>query len=254
MNNNNKKTIILVVVIVAVFVLATIGYNSFKSEAPVASYVPTINQDKVTEIENESKDATQNSVVAVQDQNVDASADVKADDAAVADDSASTTADESTAADGDENEAEEEQQSSSVFPDIPIILYGTNAESTFWSEIPLGKPVVINLFASWCPPCQKEMPDFVELRDEYKDQVTFAFFDSFDGTRENDSTIKEYVEKTFTDEDTLIILDKLGYISYLFNTNSIPITIVLDKNGEVVQGYQGSINRTTLENQLKSML
>ncbi len=254
MNNNNKKTIILVVVIVAVFVLAAIGYNSFKSEAPVASYVPTINQDKVTKIENETKDTSQTSAVAVQAPTVGGSTDVKSDDDQAADDLDAATADESSASDGDESASEEEQQSSSVFPDIPIILYGSNAESTFWTEIPLGKPVVINLFASWCPPCQKEMPDFVELRDEYKDQVTFAFFDSFDGTRENDSTIKEYVEKTFTDEDTLIILDKLGYISYLFNTNSIPITIVLDKNGEVVQGYQGSINRETLENQLKSML
>jgi thiol-disulfide isomerase/thioredoxin len=254
MNNNNKKTIILIVVIVAVFVLAAIGYNSFKSEAPVASYVPTINQDKVTKIENETKDTSQTSAVAVQTPTVGGSTDVKSDDDQAADDLDAVTADESSASDGDESASEEEQQSSSVFPDIPIILYGSNAESTFWTEIPLGKPVVINLFASWCPPCQKEMPDFVELRDEYKDQVTFAFFDSFDGTRENDSTIKEYVEKTFTDEDTLIILDKLGYISYLFNTNSIPITIVLDKNGEVVQGYQGSINRETLENQLKSML
>jgi len=53
----------------------------------------------------------------------------------------------------------EESEASNIMPDIPLTLIN-GEETTFWQLAEMGKPVVINSFASWCPPCKKEMPDF----------------------------------------------------------------------------------------------
>lgn len=147
--------------------------------------------------------------------------------------------------------SEKEEQSDSRFPDIPVKLID-GRETTFWSLIPSGKVVVINSFASWCPPCKEELPDFFELEKEYKGEVEFVYFDNLDGQRETEKTIKNFAEKTFP-KDSLIVLDP-GYISYIFNTNSIPVTIVLDKNGDVVKGFQGMISKDILEETINSLL
>ena len=45
----------------------------------------------------------------------------------------------------------------------------------------IGKPLVINFWASWCPPCRSEMPDFDEAYAEYGDKVTFMMINLADG-------------------------------------------------------------------------
>ena len=96
------------------------------------------------------------------------------------------------------------------------------------------------------------MPGFVEVRESYKDDVTFIFFDSFDGSRETEATLKTFVDKTFA-EDTLIVMDP-GYMGYIFNSNSIPLTIILNDKGEIVRGFQGSISKDVLIGELENLI
>lgn len=151
-----------------------------------------------------------------------------------------------------DEEVEENSDTQSLMPNIPVKMLD-GRDSYFWEIVPRGKPVVINLFASWCPPCKQEMPDFVEAREEYKDKVTFIFFDSFDGTRETETTLNKFVDEYFNDKDTLIVLDP-GYLSYIFNTNSIPVTILLNEKGEVEKGFTGSISKKVLTNAIEELL
>lgn len=151
-----------------------------------------------------------------------------------------------------DEDVEENSDTQSLMPNIPVKMLD-GRDSYFWEIVPRGKPVVINLFASWCPPCKQEMPDFVEAREEYKDKVTFIFFDSFDGTRETETTLNKFVDEYFNDKDTLIVLDP-GYLSYIFNTNSIPVTILLNEKGEVEKGFTGSISKKVLTNAIEELL
>lgn len=250
--NNKKKSIVLIITIVVVFVLATVAYNFLKVDAPTTSFVPNIKNENAEKIiESENTDSQLN----IKDENSDS---IVANEVNNQTNTSSTTNDDESSIVNNSNEINNSKESessdvnSSIMPNIPVkMIDGT--ESTFWEVVPKGKPVVINLFASWCPPCKSEMPEFVETREEYKDKVTFIFFDSFDGTRETETTLNKFVDSYFTDKDTLIVLDP-GYLSYIFSTNSIPVTILLNEKGEVVNGFTGSISKTTLTNAIDELL
>ena len=61
-----------------------------------------------------------------------------------------------------------------IMPDFSVPLVGGG---TFTLSEHRGKPVFINLFATWCPPCVGEMPDINKLYGEYGDQVAFIIID-----------------------------------------------------------------------------
>lgn len=108
----------------------------------------------------------------------------------------------------------------------------------------LGKPIVLNFWASWCPPCKGEMPHFNEVYANVKNDVAFMMVDLVDGQRETVDTGKSYVkEKGFafpvyfdTDQDAAVT----------YGIQSIPTTFFIDKDGYIVNGFQGAIDKDTL--------
>ncbi|MAU16921.1 MAG: thiol-disulfide oxidoreductase [Muricauda sp.] len=97
-----------------------------------------------------------------------------------------------------------------------------------------GEVILINVWATWCPPCVAELPGFVELYEDYKDKATFMFV-------ANDE--KQKVEA---------FLDKKGYGLPVYfqgsaspqelESNSIPVTYILDKQGNIVVDKTGAAN------------
>ncbi len=236
MNKNQKNSVLIILLIVLIFVLAYIGYNKLSENGPNTSYVPTINvnEEKISDLEKESEKLVAKDVNTVQDSiNTQVENDNQVGDP-------SSTDDEVTQA-----------ENPNMMPDIPLTLLN-GEETTFWQLAELGKPVVINSFASWCPPCQVEMPEFIEASEEYKGEVTFIFFDSFDGERETEETLNAFAQEYFND-DTICVIDP-GYISYLFKSNSLPTTILLDKEGTPVNGYQGMVSKDTLVTAIEQLL
>ena len=104
-----------------------------------------------------------------------------------------------------------------------------------------GKVVVLNVYASWCPPCRKEMPLVGELLDSYDpDEVAFLGVNIRDASRENAEAFLrgQDVELTsFFDPGSEVLLrlsDKLG-------AYSLPSTIVLDREGRTAVLVLGEI-------------
>lgn len=237
MDKNKKNSLLLIVVIIAIFVLAYVFYSALSQNSPDNSYTPTI----VTDISDSNLVQPEAVLEPPVDETIEVSNPENEDEQVLKDEKNEAITEEET----------EQSTESMIMPNIPITLMN-GQESTFWEVVELGKPVVINSFASWCPPCKSEMPHFIEASEDYKNEVTFIFFDSFDGERENDSTLQAFAEEYFN-EDTIVVKDP-GYISYLFQSNSLPTTILLDKEGIPVNGFQGMISKEALIEAVEQLL
>ena len=95
-----------------------------------------------------------------------------------------------------------------------------------------GNVVVVNFWATWCPPCVAEMPSFQELYDDYGDKITFLFV-----ALDDKEKVTEFILKKGY---TLPIYYEVNNRPKQFNASSIPVTYVLDKKGNIIVEKTGA--------------
>lgn len=113
--------------------------------------------------------------------------------------------------------------------DKKLTLYGKNQAIDFQSLD--GEVIIINSWATWCPPCIAEMPNFQNLYNDYNDRVVFLFITGD------------------TMEKSMAFLNKNGYdlpvyqysqLPASFSHSSIPTTFVLNRKSEIVFTHTGA--------------
>lgn len=114
-----------------------------------------------------------------------------------------------------------------------------------------GKPIVLNFWASWCPPCKSEMPEFNQVYNELNGDVQFLMINQTDGDRETIETGSEYVKSqgfTFP-----VYYDtKLG-AAYTYNVTAIPTTFFIDKEGYIISQVKGAMSKEILLNNIEKI-
>ena len=115
-----------------------------------------------------------------------------------------------------------------------------------------GKPVLLNFWATWCGPCQMEMPYFDTAYQKYGEDINFIIVDLTDGSRDTVESAKAFVEdKGFSFP---IGFDTEYNGAYTYSVSSIPMTFFIDKDG-VIQFYQiGAIEENVLNEQLELLI
>lgn len=108
-----------------------------------------------------------------------------------------------------------------------------------------GTPLVLNYWASWCGPCQSEMPLFKEANNKYGDNVKILMINMTDGQRETVESAKKYMVDNGYDMLTLYDTD-LDFANK-YNVASIPRTVFIDKDGFITMERFGIVNEEFLD-------
>lgn len=157
----------------------------------------------------------------------------------------STTASSDTSAPIDTSaptEEETEGESENKTPDFTV-LDGEGKEvrlSDFF-----GKPIVLNFWASWCPPCKAELPDFEDAYKKYDGEVVFLMVNMTDNQMETVEVAKDFIK---THGYTFPVYYDVNYqAATVYGIRSIPQTYFINADGEAVASATGMISAAQLE-------
>lgn len=132
-------------------------------------------------------------------------------------------------------------------------VYDENLREVKLSDY-IGTPVVLNFWASWCPPCKAEMPGFNEMSKKYaKEKIAILMINLTDGEKETVSKAQQYLQSN--NYDMKVLYDKNLDAANKYNINSIPRTIFIDRDGYIFKdNTAGAISEEELEKQIKLLL
>ncbi|MFE7060913.1 TlpA disulfide reductase family protein [Sutcliffiella sp. NPDC057660] len=102
----------------------------------------------------------------------------------------------------------------------------------------LGKPVIINFWTTWCPPCKKEMPEIQRFYEDYKDEVDVLAV-NITSNEVNKSVVEKHV--TTGGFSFPILFDTEGLFRY-YEVLDMPATFFIDEEGVIVGKHTGELD------------
>ncbi len=134
-------------------------------------------------------------------------------------------------------------------PDFTV--YDFDGEAVSLSGF-LGTPVVINFWATWCPPCRSELPAFQSAWEVWGDRVQFLMVDLTDGGRETEEAVLDFLAETGYTFPVFCDSDYSGAMAY--GVRSIPMTVFVDAEGLIRGGQIGAMTEDALTAGLENLL
>jgi cytochrome c biogenesis protein CcmG/thiol:disulfide interchange protein DsbE len=141
--------------------------------------------------------------------------------------------------------------SSSLSPAPDFSVYDADGNTVKLSDY-LGKPVVVNFWASWCGYCKIEMPDFQKAYETYGDKIQFLMVDLTGGGNDTraagDAVIAEngFTFPVFYDDD--------NSAAYAYGIRSMPTSIFVDADGNLAGQNVGMVSADQLEAYIQQIL
>lgn len=146
-----------------------------------------------------------------------------------------------------------EEQNTNTAPDFTVSDINGNTVSLKDFE---NQPIVINFWASWCPPCREEMNHFQEAYDTYSESgVKFFMINATDGERETIETATEYFNKNnYTMDIYFDTKDNDFSASRSYGIRSLPTTFFINKDGSIATYKLGSLDKDTLFSAIEDII
>jgi thiol-disulfide isomerase/thioredoxin len=113
----------------------------------------------------------------------------------------------------------------------------------------LGRPVFVNFWASWCPPCRAEMPDIEEVAKEYRADGLVVLAVNMQEDREAVVRYAETLGLTFP-----LLLDRNGSVSTRYNVTGLPTSYFVDREGTIQSMNIGPLTPRGLRAKLSRIL
>lgn len=111
-----------------------------------------------------------------------------------------------------------------------------------------GKPVVINLWATWCPPCRRELP-MLAAAARQNPEVSFFFADQ----GESRETVSAYLQERPEMVLEGVLLDSASRLSVEFEAMGLPVTLFFDATGKHVLSHVGEVSEVDMLNYLSDL-
>ena len=140
-------------------------------------------------------------------------------------------------------------QNADTAPDFTV--YDADGKAHKLSDF-RGKPVVVNFWASWCGPCKIELPAFQDKWEEYGSEVEFLMVNLVDNASETLASAQNFL--TTTDYTFPVYFDTEQSAAYTYSIYSIPTTIFVDADGNLVNAAKGMLSHTTLDQYIQQLL
>ena len=148
-----------------------------------------------------------------------------------------------------EETGSETQAEPSMAPDFTV--YDLEGNPVKLSDFQ-GKPVMLNFWASWCGPCQMEMPDFEEVYKTYGDQVHFLIVNLTDGQQETVESASAFIEEkgyTFP-----VYYDTDIDAAAKYGVSAVPVSYFINAEGRFVAWAQGAMDADMLQQAMDMLL
>ncbi len=99
-----------------------------------------------------------------------------------------------------------------------------------------GRVVLLEFWATWCPPCKASVPDLIGLQKKYEDRGFTVVGVSMDGDADAAAQVKEFSDKQGISYP-LLIADET--VIHQYNVMSIPTSFLINKDGKIVSSHNG---------------
>jgi thiol-disulfide isomerase/thioredoxin len=109
-----------------------------------------------------------------------------------------------------------------------------------------GKVVIVNFWATWCPPCREEIPDLIALQSKYKDQLQVI------GVSQDEAPASMVAQ--FASEHAMnypVVMDTPELERLFTNVHALPTSFVIDRDGRIAQRHVGMLNASLTETEMR---
>lgn len=128
-------------------------------------------------------------------------------------------------------------------------LYTLSGDEVKLSDY-LGKVVILDFWATWCPPCRKAIPDLISIQNEYKDDLVVIGI-SFDQTATQNDLVP-FIESYGINYP--VVLGNIEVSDAYGNIQAIPTSFIIDQEGKIINKHVGLVPKSTLVEEINLLL
>jgi len=130
---------------------------------------------------------------------------------------------------------------------LPAVELKTlSGQATHLAALSHGKPMVVNLWATWCPPCRREMPVLAEAQ-QRETSVTFVFVSQGDDA----AKVQRYLSSSQLQLENVLI-DAGSALGRAVGSTAMPTSLFYDASGHLVNSHVGALSHATLADKMEA--